>query len=462
VKSAVETLGPTRVKLTVEVPFDELRPAVNAAYKKIGQQVRLKGFRPGKVPQQLIDRQVGRAAVLEEAVNEALPHFYGDAVRANDVRALGHPEVAVTEFADGAQLVFTAEVDVRPVLELPSYDGLDVVIDPAEPADAEVDEQLGSMRERFATLSTVERPAGTGDYVLLDLATVAGGEPVEDASATGLSYEVGGGGLMDGLDAAVTGLAAGGEARFETKLRDAEAAEVTATVRSVKEKQLPELDDDFARTASEFDTLAELREDVRARVGRVRRLQQGIQARDLVLEKLLGLVEVPIPEHVLTDEVEIRRSSVDRRLESAGLSMAEYLAADGRTSEEFDAELDTSSRVAIKTQLVLDEVARREDLSVSEAELTDQLIRRAARMGISADEYARELVGQGQLPVLMSETLRAKALAFVLEHAKITDTEGREIDLDELASQAASPATSPATSPDTSPATSPATSPVTP
>jgi trigger factor len=218
-KSAVETLSPTRVKFTVEVPFDELKPSLDTAYKKIGQQVRIKGFRPGKVPPRMIDQYVGRGTVLEEAVNDALPRLYGEAVRENDVDILGHPEIEVTQFADGDQLVFTAEVDIRPEITLPEYDALPVTVDDAEVDDAKVEEQIQSLRERFATLKGVERAAQTGDYVSIDLAATVGGEPIEDASATNLSYEVGSDSLVTGLDDAVVGLSTGESKEFETQLR---------------------------------------------------------------------------------------------------------------------------------------------------------------------------------------------------------------------------------------------------
>src|SRR3954451_8847250 len=265
-KSAVETLGPTRVKLTVAVPFDELKPSMDAAYRKIGQQVRVKGFRPGKVPPRILDQ----------------------AVRENNLDILGHAEIEVTSFADGDQLAFTAEVDVRPEIELPAYEGLEVVIESAEASDERIDEQLENLRERFATLKTVERAAQTGDFVSIDLAATIDGNPIEDAAANNLSYEVGSDSLVQGLDDAVAGLSAGESKDFETQLRagdhGGEAAQASVTVRTVKEKDVPALDDEFAQTASEFDTLDELRSDMRSRLERVVKLQQGVQARDRVLE----------------------------------------------------------------------------------------------------------------------------------------------------------------------------------
>ena len=435
-KSAVETLSPTRVKLTVEVPFDELKPSLEAAYKKIGQQVRLKGFRPGKVPPAMIDQYVGRAAVLDEAVNEAIPRIYGEAVRENEIDILGHPELEVTEFNDGDRLVFTAEVDVRPEITLPDYDGLPVTVDDAEVDDARVEEQIQALRERFATLKGVERPAQNGDYVSIDLAAAVAGEPVEDASATNLSYEVGSDSLVPGLDDAIVGLSAGESKEFETQLRSGqhggEAATTTVTVKSVKEKEVPALDDDFAQTASEFDTIDELRADVADRLSRVGRLQQGVQARDRALEALLERVEIPIPEHVLGDEVAYRKQSMEQQLQQMGATKDQYAELEGKTAEQVDQEIEDGAKEAIRAQFVLDAIARKEELQVGEAELTDTIVRRARQSGMRADEFAQQVVNAGQLGSLMSEVLRGKALAHVLEHATITDASGRSVDLDSL------------------------------
>src|SRR4051812_7424183 len=435
-KSAVETLSPTRVKFTVEVPFDELKPSLDSAYKKIGQQVRIKGFRPGKVPPQMIDQYVGRGAVLEEAVNDAIPRLYGEAVRENEVDILGHPEIEVTEFNDGDQLIFTATVDVRPDFELPPYDGLPVTVDDAEVDDTKVDEQLQGLRDRFATLKSVERPAQTGDFVSIDLSATIDGEPVEDASANNLSYELGSDSLVRGLDEAISGLSAGESKEFETQLRSGEhggaAAVATVTVRTVKEKEVPALDDDSAQTASESDPTDEPRADIRERLGRIGRLQQGVQARDRALDALLERVDLPLPEHVLSDEVAYRKQTMSQQLEGAGLTRERYAEMEGRPIEEVDAEIEDGARNAIKAQFVLDAIARKEELGVSEAELTDTIVRRAQQAGVRADDYAQQVVNSGQLGALMSEVLRGKALALVLEQATITDESGRPINLDEL------------------------------
>jgi trigger factor len=436
VKSDLETLNPTRVKLTVEVPFEELKPSLDAAYRKIGSQVTIPGFRKGKVPPRVIDQRFGRATVLDEAVNDALPKFYGEALEANDVSPLGQPEVDVTSFEDGQQLTFTAEVDVRPEFDLPDYDGLEVTVDDAEVTDAEVDEQLDGLRERFATLTGVDRAAADGDFVSIDLSASVAGEAVDDLTAKGLSYQVGQGSLLDGLDEAITGLAAGEKADFPTTLvggdHAGEEATVTVEVKSVKERELPALDDDFAQTASEFDTLDELRADVRSRVEGMKGVQQGVQARDRVLEAVLAKVEIPLPEGVVKAEIESRNHNLAHQLEAASMTKADFLAAEGQSEEEFDADIDKRTREAMTAQFVLDKVVEKEQLSVNEAELTQHILRTASRYGMGPDQFAQQVVQAGQVPVLVSEVVRGKALALLLEKAKVVDESGRPVDLEAL------------------------------
>jgi trigger factor len=435
-KSAVETLGPTRIKLTVEVPFAELEPAVAAAYRKVGQQVRVKGFRPGKVPPRILDQYVGRGAVLDEAVNEAVPLLYGEAIREQQVEIIGHPEIEVTQFTDGEELIFTAEVDVRPEITLPEYNGLPVTVDDAESSEDEITEQLQGLRDRFATLAGVERAAASGDYVAVDLSATIDGEPVEEATANNLSYEVGGNSLVEGLDDAIIGLSEGESKEFETQLRSGEqggeTAMATVTVRSVKEKQVPELDDEFAQTASEFDTIAELRANIAERMTRIKTLTQGVQARDKVLETLLELVDVPLPQHVLGDEVTYRLEQFDEQLAAASLTKETYANAEGKSVEDVDEEIKTNAANAIKAQFVLDAVARKEELGVEESDITDQIVRRAQQSGMPAEQFAQQVVSSGQLGALMSDILRGKALALVMERAVITDASGRPVDLDSV------------------------------
>jgi trigger factor len=436
VKSALETLSPTRVRLTVEVPFGELKPSLDSAYRKLARQVRVQGFRPGKVPPRILDQRLGRGVILEEAVQDAVPRFYSEAIRSNKVRVLGQPEVEVTRFADGDELAFTAEVDVRPDIELPEYHGLPITVDDADVTPDKVDQQLGSLRDRFAVLQSADRPVQLGDYVSIDLRAEVDGEEIPAASATGLSHEVGSDQLMPGLDDALVGLSEGDTATFDSELLRGEhagrTAQVTVTVNSVKVKELPALDDEFAQTASEFDTLAELREDTRARLERVERLQQGVQARDRVIETLLERTSVPLPDGVVDAEVKWRTARMREQVEQAGLSWEDYLEGSESSPDQFEAEMRESSRRDLTNQFVLDAIAGKEQLQVSEAELTEQIVRRAQRAGVAPEQYAQQIVQSESLPALMGELLRAKALALVMESATVTDSSGRPVDLNAL------------------------------
>ncbi|HJQ42095.1 MAG TPA: trigger factor [Jatrophihabitantaceae bacterium] len=436
-KSTVENLSPTRVRLAVEVPFDELKPSLDAAYKKIGSQIRIPGFRPGKVPARVIDQRVGRAAVLEEAMNEVLPKVYGDAAREHEIKPLGQPDIDVTNLDDGESFSFTAEVDVRPEIALPDLDTVSVTVDDVAVTDADVDEQLDALRDRFATLTGVERPVETGDYVSIDLVATADGKEVEGGSAKGLSYEVGTDSLIDGLDEALVGKSAGESATFTTTLQQGESAgteaEVVATVNSVKQKELPQIDDEFAGMASEFDTVDELRADLRERLARAKALEQGSQARDKVLEQLVTSIEFPVPESALKAEVDFREHEIVHSLNHDDALFDRYLSLQGKTRDEFTAELRESAERSVRAQFVLDAIADSIDAQIGDAELTEYLVRQAARYEMAPQEFANQVVQAGNLPQLVADVRRNKALATVLEQATITDASGNKVDLSALA-----------------------------
>ncbi|MFD4376674.1 trigger factor [Streptomyces sp. NPDC058486] len=433
-KSAVETLNPTRVRLTVEVPFEELKDSLDAAYKKINQQVTVKGFRKGKIPARVIDQRFGRGAVLEEAVNDALPKFYTEAVNEAEVNPLGQPEVDITELKDGELLSFTAEVDVRPAIEIPDYSGIEVEVDAIEVTDEDIEKSVEQLRERFASTNPVERAAAEGDVVTVDLTAKVDGEVLPDGIADGVSYTIGSGELLDGIDAAVTGLEAGGEATFASELKGGSAAgkeaEVTVKVTAVAARELPELDDEFAQMASEFDTLDELKADSRKRLENMKQFDQATQAQERVLEKFLELAEIPVPEKLLEDEVNTRKHNLEHhQLGQMGLSLEKYLELQGKTVEEFEAETKEQAVKGIKTQFLLDELVSKEELNVEQEELTEHLFRRAASSGMSPDQFAQAVVQGGQVPMLVGEVARGKALAVVVEAAKVVDTNGEVVDL---------------------------------
>ncbi|SHF44715.1 trigger factor [Streptoalloteichus hindustanus] len=435
-KSTVEQLSPTRVRINVEVPFDELKPSFDRAYRKLAQQVRIPGFRPGKAPARVLESRIGRAPVLDEVVNEAIPAKYGEAVTAGEVRPLGQPDIEVTKLEDGELLAFTAEVDVRPAIELPAFDGITVAVDDVEVTDEDVAKQLDELRARFGTLVGVERPVQQGDFVVVDLSATVGGEDVADARTTGLSYEVGSGQLVEGIDDALVGAAAGETRAFTTTLVAGEhagkEAEVSVVVTSVKERQLPEADDEFAQLASEFDTLDELKADLRERLGRVKRMQQAMQARDKVLEALLEAAEVPLPEKVVESEVGVRKHDAVHPFDHDEARFAQWLESQGQTLEDFEKEAREDAERAVKTQLLLDAIADAEELGVTDQELTERIVYQAQRFGISPDEYVQRAQQAGQLGVIFADVRRGKALGVVVRQATVTDGSGATVDLSDL------------------------------
>ncbi|NEE01500.1 trigger factor [Phytoactinopolyspora halotolerans] len=416
-KSVVETLNPTRVRLAVEVPFTELEPNIKSAYKRISGQVNIPGFRKGKVPPLAIDQFVGRPVVLEEAINDAIPKLYGDAIRENDLQPLGQPELDVSELNDGEELKFTAEVAVRPKIELPEWEGLEVQVDDLEVTDEDVNKRLDDLRARFGTLAGVERPAAEGDFVQIDLNATADGEPIEGGQATGVSYQIGSGGMIEGLDEAVTGLSAGESATFRTTLvgtHEGEEVDCEVTVTGVKEQQLPELDDEFAQLASEFDTLEELTEDLREQALREARIEQATQARNKVLEALIEKAgDVPIPEEIVQAQVEQHFS-------------------DGHGDDDHRQEFEKQFRDSLVQQFVLDELVKAEELEASQEELSAYVVQQAMQRRMDPNQLAQRLVENGELPAAAADVRRGKALAMVVEKATVVDASGETVDLDRL------------------------------
>ncbi|MGW0430931.1 trigger factor [Micromonospora sp. NPDC003197] len=440
-KSTVETLSPTRVRLAIEVPFVELESSLKKAYREIAQQVNVPGFRRGKVPANVIDQRVGRGAVLNEAVQEAIPENILTAVREHEIKTLGRPEVEITELTDREVLKFTAEVDVRPELILPDLSGIEVTVDEVQIGDNEIDEQVDGLRQRFATLKTVERAAQEGDFVQIDLAATVDGAEVPGGSATNISHEVGSKQLLPGLDEVLVGLSAGESTTFVTQLVGGDFAgqdaDVAVTVRTVKEKELPELDDEFAQLASEFDTLEELRDDLRGRVTQGKKVEQIYAARDKALEQLVAAAEVPAPEGVVRDEVEHRKQAMVDQLERIGASLEEYLAAEEKTEEQIDAELTEAATEGVKIQLLLDTLADAEDVQVSDDEFGHEIVHRAQRAGMAPQQYYDQLVRSGAAGAVFGDVRRGKALSSVMERIKITDSAGNVVTLDAVRGEGA-------------------------
>ena len=436
-KSSTESLSPTRIKLTIEVPFEEFEPSLDEAYKTIGSQVTVPGFRKGKVPAAVVDQRVGRTVVLDEAINSVLPQWYSQAVQEQDLQPLSQPEIDLTKFSDGEPIEITAELDIRPEIALPDVSGIEVEVPDAEVADSDVDEQIESLRERFATFTEVERPVQDGDSLTIDLAaTDKDGKPIDGAEAQGMPYTVGQGEVLDGLDEAVIGLEAGGTATFASQLVGGELkgtdVDVTVTVTDVKERHLPELDDEFAQMASEFDTMDELRTDMVDRVTRGKRMEQANTARDLVLDEIIGQVDVPLPDALVAEELGSRREQVTQQLAFAGMSMEAYLEDEGQTADEFEADLERRVRESIVAQFVLDQVVASGEFGIDDTELSQHIMRRAQQSGQDPNSYVQHIMEHNHVPEMMSEVLRGKALASLVESATVKDASGNELELSRL------------------------------
>ncbi|WP_200948690.1 trigger factor [Microbacterium sp. Root61] len=416
--STVEKLTPTRVKLHITVTPDELKPSIAHAYEHIAQDVQIPGFRKGKVPAPIIDQRVGRGTVLEHAVSEGLDTFYREAVEAQGVRVIGRPAADVVVWPNekdfSGDLQVEVEVDVRPEFDLPAFEGITVTVDAVEVDDAAIDEELDRLRSRFGTLVTVDRPAATGDFVELDLVATIDGNEIDRAE--GVSYEVGSGELLEGIDEAIDSLTAGEDTTFRSTLvggeHAGEEAEVAVTVKAVKERELPEADDDFAQIASEFDTIAELRESLSERVSQQSVFTQGSAARDKLIEELLTQVEIPVPPKLIEDEVHT------------------HLEGEGRLEDEVHrAEVTEASEKQFRTQMILDAIAEQANVSVSQDELTQYLIQSAAQYGMAPQEFVETIQANGQLPALVGEVARNKALAVALGKVTVVDTAGKTVDL---------------------------------
>ncbi|MBY0178244.1 trigger factor [Curtobacterium herbarum] len=416
--STVDKVSDTRVKLTVNVTPDDLKPSIDHAYKHIAEQINIPGFRKGKVPPAIVDQRVGRGEVLNHAVGDAIDTFYRQAVDEQELRILGRAEADVAELPNvkdfSGDLVLTFEVDVRPEFDLPDYSSFELTVDAVEVSDDEIDEELQNLRTRFGTLVTVDRPATSGDFAQLDLTATIGDDEVD--SATGVSYEIGSGDLLEGIDEALESLTAGESTTFESKLvggdREGEIAQIAVTVTAVKERELPEADDEFAQIASQFDTLDELKADLKEQIAKSKTFGQGAAARDKLVEQLLESVEIPISEKLIEDEVH-RHLEQENRLED----------------DEHRKEVAESSEKAFRSQILLDSIAEKEQIQVSQEELTQYLIQAAAQYGMEPAEFIKVIDQNGQIPGMVGEVARSKAVATVLSKVTVKDTDGKPVDL---------------------------------
>lgn len=435
-KSTVEQLSPTRVRINVEVPFAELEPDFQRAYKELAKQVRLPGFRPGKAPAKLLEARIGREAMLDQIVNDALPSRYGQAVAESDVQPLGRPNIEVTKKEYGQDLQFTAEVDIRPKISPPDLSALTVSVDPIEIGEDDVDAELQSLRTRFGTLTAVDRPVAVGDVVSIDLSATVDGEDIPNAAAEGLSHEVGSGRLIAGLDDAVVGLSADESRVFTAKLAAGEhagqEAQVTVTVRSVKERELPEPDDEFAQLASEFDSIDELRASLSDQVRQAKRAQQAEQIRNATIDALLEQVDVPLPESYVQAQFDSVLHSALSGLNHDEARFNELLVEQGSSRAAFDAEARTASEKDVKRQLLLDALADELQVQVGQDDLTERLVTTSRQYGIEPQQLFGYLQERNQLPTMFADVRRELAIEAAVEAATVTDSDGNTIDTSEF------------------------------
>lgn len=435
-KSSVEQLSPTRVRISVEVPFAELEPDFQQAYKELAKQVRVPGFRPGKAPAKLLEARFGRAAIIEEVINAALPGRYGQAVADTEVHPLGQPDIDVTKKEYGQELAFTAEVDVRPEINLPDLQALTVSVDSIEVTDDDVEAELQSLRARFGSLSEVDRPVADGDVVAIDLTATADGEDVPGARAEGMSHEVGSGRLIEGLDDALVGLSVDESKVFTAQLATGEHAgqdaEVTVTVRSIKQRELPEADDEFVQLASEFDTIGELRDSLRERVTMMKRARQAEQIQTATLDALLDQVEVPLPEAIVQAQYDGAVHNALHGLDHDEARFSEVLTARGSSREEFEAETRSAAEKDVKRELLLDALADDLDIQVGQEDLTERLLMTSRQYGIEPQQLFNYLQENNQLPAMFADVRRGLTVAAVVEVATVSDSDGNTIDTSEF------------------------------
>ena len=431
-KSSVDQLNDTRVKVTVEVPFSELGPELDKAYQALAQQINIPGFRRGKAPRQLIDARVGRGPVLEQVVNDMLPTRYGQAIEELDIKALGQPNIDITKLEDGDVIEFVAEVDVRPEFDLPDFSDISVEVPALGSTEERIDHELEHLRERFGSLKTVDREADDEDFITLNLSATVDGEEIEDAKVEDMSYRVGSGDLIEGLDDAVKGLKADESATFTSKLVFGEYAdkdaEVTVTVTAVKERELPELDDDFAQMASEFDTMEDLRADLASGAEESAKAEQAASIREEVLKVALEKTQFPLPASVVDEQVNAQVQQLMGQLGGDEALFEKLLEAQGTSREEFNEQTRTSAEEAVRTQLFLDVLAEKEEPEVTQDELNDHIVFTARRYGVEPQQFLMQLQQSGQLLNLVSDVRRGKALANAICSVTVKDSDGNDVD----------------------------------
>ena len=432
-KTTVDKLSDTRVKLTVNVPFSELDKEIAQAYAAIAQQVSIPGFRKGKAPRQLIDARIGRGPILEQVVNDMLPTRYEQAVVENDLKVIGQPEIDITKIEDNDVVEFTAEVDVRPEIEVPDFSKIAVTVPAIVADDAAVDEALENLAERFGELKDTKRKMKTGDYAIIDITAEIDGKKIEDASTEGLSYRIGDDDLIKGLDTALRGMKTDEDNEFTAEINSGEHKGEEATIKvhvvQSKERKLPNLDDEFAQMASEFDTIEELREATKGQVEESKKSEQAAAIRDEVLKAAMEQVSFELPQSIVDEQVHAQLHQVLGQLAHDEKALAQLLEAQGTTREEFDKESREQAEESVRTQLFLDAVADKEQPEVSQQELTDHILFTASSYGMDPNQFIAQIQSNGQIGNLFADVRRGKALAESIARVEAKDEDGNVIDV---------------------------------
>ncbi len=427
-RSTVEPVDPTKVRINVVVEPEELRPAIDRTARRLSSEVRVPGFRKGKVPRQVIEARIGRQALLDEAIeHEALPEFYAKAIEEHGIQPLSRAQVDPPDYQDGKPLEFTATVEVKPTVDLPPYRGVQVERPSIEVTDEHVDAQLERLRERVAQLEVIGRPLTKGDFAQIDLRATRHTTEIPELTRSDVLYELGSGTVVPKLDEELEGKRKGDILRFNDTLPEGVGEELAGQevtfqvlVKEAKAKVLPKLDDDFAQEASEFDTLDELTDDLHARLEEAAEAQTASELETRVLQAYLDQVDVPLPESLVHDELHYRASRFAQQLGMMGVTLEQYTQATDQSNEQVEADLRAQAERAVKAQLVLDAVAAAEGMDATEEEIEAELRRQAQRAGRDPEEVRSALAG-GRAGVIRGDILRSKALAFLVEHAEPYD-----------------------------------------
>jgi trigger factor len=436
IKTSVEPLEGNKVKLSVEVDEAEFDKAIDAAFRRIAREVRIPGFRPGKAPRKLLEARMGKEGVRQEALREALPEYYAEALRQTEVDAIAPPEIDVTSGEEDGPLAFDAVVEVRPQISLVGYQGLQVTVPSPEVTDDELQKQIDRLRTPFGELKEVEREIADGDHVTLDLKGVQDGDPVPGLSAEDYLYEVGTDSLVPGADEQLRGAKKGDTVEFESPFGEVDGEEKTVTInlviKDVKEMILPEVTDEWAGEASEFETVAELEADLRQRMGMVKKVQANMAVRDEAVKALAELVEDEIPDALVNSEMERRLHDLGHRLEAQGATIQQYLEATGQGQQQLVDDLRSTATDAVKADLALRALAEAEQLEVTDEDVDAEIAQLGERMQQEPELLRLQLEQADQMPAVRSDIRKAKALGWLMEHVEIVDEEGNPIDRDAL------------------------------